>query len=222
MITDILNELNNIWRSMTPPWRTQFRPPADSAAIDRAEEAIGHAFPTDLREVLLWADGQIDSFLEVFPEPIFPSIRVDRVNCRSEACWLTSVDRIVSRHNYFLEPARNFHTKDFLIHGPAYPHSELIWFTFSEGTACLVLDLSPPPGGNFGQVLHHCVGPYEIAVLAPNLGTFLGDILTGIRNDRFVVRKHSLSVEDQMRLYLTESSSYFARDEYLFRDLSEE
>lgn len=188
MIRDVLDEMNAIWRSMNPPWRTQFRPPADPAAIDQAEEAIGLPFPRDLREVLLWANGQDDSFLEVYAEPIFPSLCVNTHYARSDSYWLSGCTGVVSHYAVFLKSIPHYETYNFEVCGPATVHKSMIPFTFSDGSSGLVLDLSPLKGGCYGQVVYFSELPYEIAVLAPDLNTFLSDMLQGFRTDRFAVK----------------------------------
>lgn len=77
----------------------------------------------------------------------------------------------------------------FEVVGPASYHDQAIAFMQTDDANSLVLDLKPERGGEVGQVVMVSTQPYQIAVLAPSLGSFLQLLIDGYASGRF--RHHS-------------------------------
>jgi cell wall assembly regulator SMI1 len=152
--------------------------------IESAEATLGLAFPEDLRELLLCANGQDVSA----GCPIFPAHRFaagDWTGATSFT-WLNSVESIVEMTGWLQEEHVAIRDGEpFATHGPAYYHDRIIGFTSTENSDSLVIDLQPAPGGSVGQVVMVRTQPCQIAVLAPRLRTFLAMILDGYAHGRY-------------------------------------
>ena len=183
----LFKQLTDVFRSLDPPLDPGFLPPALDEDITAAEAQLELSFPNDLRELLLCANGQ--NFPDKMPTPIFPAIRFTSEDMgKTSSTWLNGVNAIVENTGYHREDYEDL--KDdgpFEILGPAFYHDQVIAFTATENSDSLVIDLLPGPGGKIGQVTMVCTQPYQIAVLAPDLRSFVNMALDGYKSGRFKV-----------------------------------
>jgi len=77
---------------------------------------------------------------------------------------------------------------------PVFWNKRRIYVTDNSGDH-LTLDLDPPAGGSYGQVLDHCheVGPRE--VLARGWGEFLKILVEDLESGKYVYLKHVGDIE---------------------------
>ncbi|AMV26150.1 SMI1 / KNR4 family protein [Gemmata sp. SH-PL17] len=83
------------------------------------------------------------------------------------------------------------------IEGPIKPvfwNQLRVYVTDNSGNH-LTLDLDPPAGGRYGQVLYHSheVGPTQ--VVAPNWATFLGNLAEDLESGKYVYFEHDSTLE---------------------------
>ena len=150
-------------------------PPASLEALAAAEKEIGFALPEDLRALYLKANGQKDPFEIEDPRPgtlVMPFFG---------GYDFVPLDRALSEYRnwkgVFEERGDDFN--DLITVRAGDPvHREYWrpgWFPFAVdgGGNAYAVDLSPAPGGAYGQVI--LIGPDEDErrVLAPSLGEFL-------------------------------------------------
>jgi len=156
----------------------QLNPPASPDQIAAAERRIGYAFPEDLRRLYLTADGQ-RSALDVVPGRGFNAAaslfgRYEFVPLeeavRDYEAWKGIHDDAGPDFaaTYDWTTARAGH--------PVHPdYWRPGWFPFANdgGGNAYAVDLSPAPGGTYGQVILIGRDEDERRVLAPSLGEFL-------------------------------------------------
>lgn len=158
-------------------------PPATPEAIADAESRIGFALPEDLRDLYLIADGQKDSFEIRDPSPgrlVMPLfggydfVPLDRA-LREYRTWM----------EVYEEGGGAAAGPDSLVTvregDPVHPdYWRPGWFPFAVdgGGNAYAVDLSPPPGGRYGQII--LIGPDEDErrVLAPSLSELLAEAAT--------------------------------------------
>ena len=190
---DLLTKLIQICSTLNPPIHPNFLPPALDSDIANAEEQLGLSFPNDLKHLLLCANGQVvcENGFVSYPEetdPIFPMIRFAAGPMgATSSTWLNGVQAIVETTGALRSEFQDLKDEadGFEIHGPAYYHDHVIGFTLTENSDSLVIDLKPGPGGSVGQVLMVRTQPFQIAVLAPNLSSFMQLVLDGFSSGRF-------------------------------------
>ena len=151
-------------------------PPAAPEAIARAEAEIGFRFPDDLRALYLRADGQRDTIRIADPAPgklVMPLFGEFEFVPLSEALrdykgWKDLYDEDASSATF---------NERITVRAGDPVHAEYWrpgWFPFANdgGGNAYAVDLSPAPGGRYGQVI--LIGPdeYERRVLAPSLADF--------------------------------------------------
>jgi cell wall assembly regulator SMI1 len=184
-IRDTFCELTRVLGELQPPTDPKFLSPATEDAILAAEAALGLPFPADLKELLLCANGQDFPMGDAYP--IFPMIRFkEGVLGQTSMTWLNSAPSIVEITGYQREEYSMI--KDdgpFETFGPATYHDQVIGFTSTENSDSLIIDLAPAEGGSVGQVVMVRTQPFQLAVLAPNLGEFLQLVLDGYQSGRF-------------------------------------
>ena len=153
-------------------------PPAAPEAIARAEAEVGFAFPDDLRALYLRADGQRDTILIADPAPgklvlpLFGNFEFVplREALRDYRTWKEIFD----------EEGEDFaatYNGDITARAGDPVHAEYWhpgWFPFANdgGGNAYAVDLSPAPGGRYGQVILIGRDEYERRVLAPSLADF--------------------------------------------------
>jgi cell wall assembly regulator SMI1 len=154
---------------------SHLHPPATPAALAAAEKEIGFALPGDLRALYLKADGQKDSFEIRDPSPgtlVMPFFG---------AYDFVPLERALAEYRtwqgVYEDRGDDFNTL-VTVRGNDPVHREYWrpgWFPFAidGGGNAYAVDLSPAPGGQYGQVI--LIGPDEDErrVLAPSLGEFL-------------------------------------------------
>lgn len=171
------------------------RPPATPLALAAAEKEIGFALPDDLRALYLEADGQSDPFEITDPSPgtlVMPFFG---------AYDFVPLDRALDEYRTWMgvyEDRGDDFNAMITVRGGDPVHREYWrpgWFPFAidGGGNAYAVDLSPPPGGAYGQVI--LIGPDEDErrVLAPSLGEFLlkASRLRDPRIDRAPPEDHS-------------------------------
>lgn len=191
-------KLIDVIESLDPPIKHDLLPPALASDISAAEAKLGLVFPKDLKSLLLCTNGQTVEKNDFFrppagTDPIFPVIRFGP-GVLASACptFLNGAQAIVNETLYLRWYYQEL--KDagpFEIYGPAYYHDQVIGFTQSGDPNSLVIDLQPAPGGNVGQVVVVSTQPFQIAVLAPSLSSFLELVLEGYKSGRFRLRADS-------------------------------
>ena len=188
----LFEEFVAVIESLDPPINHQFLAPALKSDIAAAEAQLGLFFPDQLKSLLLCTNGQVVENHGYFcyrdgATPVFPMLRFAQGELGATcSTWLNGVHAIVDTTNLHRDEYQEL--KDdgpFEIYGPASYHDHVIGFTFTENSDSLVIDLKPEPGGNVGQVVMVRTQPYQIAVLAPNLSSFLREITDGYRSGRF-------------------------------------
>lgn len=187
-LAPIIAGLSEAARNLSPSFSPGFAPPADMSAIQGAEKKLALSFPGDLVDFLLIANGQREPGME--PNPVLPCLRFmdgEDITCTTSAAWLNGVSDIVgiteclrSEYDELAECAN-----DFAIYGPAKYHRNVIGFTTTENSDCLVIDLSPTTGGEVGQITMVRTQPFVIAVIAPSLASLLQSVLNGYQTGRF-------------------------------------
>ena len=151
-------------------------PPATPEAIARAEAAIGFRLPDDLRALYLRADGQRDTIAIADPAPgrlVMPLFGEFEFVPLEKAL----LDYKGWKQIYDDEGGSATFNAGITVRSGDPVHAEYWrpgWFPFANdgsGNAYAV-DLSPAPGGRYGQVI--LIGPdeYERRVLAPSLAEF--------------------------------------------------
>lgn len=189
---ELMTDLIRVFGSLDPPLNPCFLPPALASDIADAQAELGLSFPDDLKNLLLSTNGQVLGGNGFFypPEevdPVFPAIRFRPGELgTTSSTWLNGAQAIVST----TESARQWyrelkHDGPFETHGPAYYHDQVISFTTTENSDSLVIDLQPAPGGHVGQVVMVRTQPFQLAVLAPSLTSFLTLVLEGYKSGRF-------------------------------------
>lgn len=153
--------------------RVQLNPPATDAAIAAAEREIGFAFPEELRALYSFADGQQEpedvrgATAALFGRHHFVTLRDALTQYRS---WKSIYDEAGAdfRSTYNWTTAR--------AGDPVHPdYWRPGWFPFATdgGGNAYAVDLSPAPGGTYGQVILIGRDEDERRVLAPSLSQFL-------------------------------------------------
>lgn len=182
-----LAELSDTLLALNPPINPRLRPPATEKDIRNAEEALGIQFPDELSHMLACHDGQqFHSSDSGYGDPLVPMMRLlpNRGTCSHY--WMAGTQQIVEyTQSYRDDYAEYFHDEQFETFGPACHHDKFVVFTATENADCLVLDLAPKSGGKMGQVLMYCTQPFEIAVIAERLSSFIKTLLYGYRTGRF-------------------------------------
>ena len=188
-IARTIARLSKVTATLEPPFDPGFCPPAELEVIRSTESELGVTFPAELIEFLLAANGQTEPGMN--PNPVLPCLRFrsgSDIMCTSSATWLNGVSDIVDitqclRSEYDeLEICRD----EFVVHGPAKYHRNVIGITTTENSDSLVLDLEPTSGGVVGQVVMVRTQPFEIAVIAPCFASLLEYVLDGYQTGRFL------------------------------------
>lgn len=153
-------------------------PPATEQKIAAAEAEIGFTFPDDLRQLYRAADGQRDS-LEVVPRapktaagPMFGAYEFVPLESalREYRSWKSIRDEAGA------EFASTYDWTTARAGDPVHPdYWRPGWFPFAldGGGNAYAVDLSPAPGGTYGQIILIGRDEDERRVLAPSLGEFL-------------------------------------------------
>ncbi|HEY5721939.1 MAG TPA: SMI1/KNR4 family protein [Allosphingosinicella sp.] len=158
---------------------SHLHPPATLEAIAAVEQEIGFALPDDLRGLYLKADGQKDPFEIRDPSPgtlVMPFFG---------GYDFVPLERALSEYRNWMEVYEeggagsdaSFHDMVTVRSGDPV-HREYWrpgWFPFAVdgGGNAYAVDLSPAPGGQYGQVILIGSDEDERRVLAPSLGAFL-------------------------------------------------
>lgn len=164
-------------------------PAATEAQIEAFEIEVGYALPEDLRALYRIADGQVDPWRITDPAPgtkvapLFGSylfLSLERAQSEYES-WQDIRDQ--SGENF-----ADDYNDTVLRPGDPPVYAEYWrpgWVPFSaDGSGNhYAVDLSPPPGGNVGQIIVFGADESIRKVLAPSLTEFLrGAIARGIHN----------------------------------------
>lgn len=189
MILQKLSRLIEIQSTLKPLYKTVLNPPAKLSDIRRAERDLQVEFPSELVEVLLFANGQ--PYDQESTSPIFPGVRFADIGWRGRASygWLMSIDEIVERVKWTRQEYEEFGEspdEPFVLTGPVCYHNRFIDFTASENSDNLVIDLMPAAGGSVGQVVMMSTQPCHLGVLAPSISEFLDIVIDGFLSGRFL------------------------------------
>ena len=186
---DLFAALTATFRSLNPPLNPRFRPPANPEEIDAAEAAVGMVFPPQLRELLMCADGQDSPPYppDPYSDPMFPSIEFRQGELGSTpSVWLASAAETAElTRSVRMEYEDLKEDGPFEVIGPASYHDQMLCFTKTEDASSLCLDFRPEAGGTFGQVVMVSTQPFQVVVLAPDLRSFLAEIVEGFKRGRF-------------------------------------
>lgn len=182
-------------QSARPPVRFAFRPPASLPTIRAAESSLGVTLPPQLVEFLLLADGQyrIDECGNEY-DYLLPGMLFGNNSHCSAHSPLCGISDIV-RYTLLTREVRNtIRSNGFVVdgpdasydkYGPVAIHDSVVVISTTDDPAIVCLDLSPPAGGNFGQVLAVNDQPNAACVLAIDLIEFLDILAAGYRDHRF-------------------------------------
>ena len=189
MIAKKLTRLLEIQSTLEPPYKTALNPPAKQGDVRNAESELQVDFPSDLVELLLFANGQ--PYDKENTSPIFPGVRFADIGWRGRASygWLLSIDEIVERVKWTRQEYEEFGEspeEPFELTGPVCYHNRFIDFTASENSDNLLIDLMPPAGGSIGQVVMMSTQPCHLGVIASSIGDFLDLVIEGFLNGRFL------------------------------------
>lgn len=156
-----------------------FRPPADNAAIVRAEARLGRTLPASLRTLYGIADGQTEGSATLLDA--FSWMPLDEVLDRSEFL------------NDFFPDGRNEEDPD---HAPMdvapgikpswwWPH----WLPIMTNGAgdYLCLDLDPAPGGHSGQVIAYYHDETYRLLIAPSIEQLIEVIASGLSSGTYAL-----------------------------------
>lgn len=184
---DVVTKLRKAFSAVTPPINPNFAPPASSHEVEEAEFALNLSFPPELIELLLSVNGQLRGGDEA-SDPIFPMSRFGPERSQfSGGGWLLNVQDIVEQTLSFREyVADTRDTEHYTLFGPTNFHDRFIILSESGNPESLALDLQPSAGGTVGQVVAINDQPNNLAVLSPNLRSFLTMIAEGYLIGRFV------------------------------------
>lgn len=152
------------------PAESILNPPTDAAQITAAEREIGFEFPPELRELYLMADGQrIPETAEVpllFGDYGFVPLKEALQDYRAwKSVYDDDKDEFDEIYNWTTVRAGDPVHKDYWRPG---------WFPIALdwGGNAYAVDLSPAPGGTYGQVILIGSDEDERRVLAPSLSAF--------------------------------------------------
>lgn len=156
------------------------RPPATEAELAGVEAEIGFALPADLRALYLLADGQTE--LRTIEDPA-PGTTVAPLFGGYE---FVSLSRATADYHVWEDVLNDWpqghdpHAFITLRAGDP-PVARKYWqrgwlpFAIDGGGNAYAVDLSPPPGGTWGQVIVIGSDEDERRVLAPSLAAFLAE-----------------------------------------------
>jgi cell wall assembly regulator SMI1 len=172
--------------ALDPPIKPRLRTPVDEEELRFAQEALGMAFPAELKHFLACHNGQ-DFYVtnSGYADPLIPMMRQPANGKRYSHYWPGGAKEMVEYTRSYRDDLECFQGERFETFGPARYHDQFIVFTGSENADCLVLDLLPEPGGVVGQVVLLCTQPPQILVLAPDLETFLQSLAADYKEGRF-------------------------------------
>lgn len=189
MIAQKISRLLEVQSTLKPLYKAILNPPATLGDVRKAESELQVEFPSDLVELLLFANGQ--PYDKELTSPIFPGVRFANIGWRSRASygWLMSLDEIVERVKWTrqeFEECDELPDEPFELTGPVCYHNRFIDFTASENSDNLVVDLMPTAGGSIGQVVMMSTQPCHLGVLAPSIGDFFDIVIEGFLSGRFL------------------------------------
>ncbi len=189
MIADQIETLLKLYAALSPPLVSSLNPPASAFEIEDAENELQIDFPSELKQLLMSANGQPYMTEEV--SPFIPGFRFADTGWQGRASygWLLDVKEIVQwlKNKRELYPVYLESTDEtFELTGPVQFHDRFIDFTASENSDNLLLDMKPAPGGSVGQVVMMNTQPCQLAVLAPSIGVFLDLLIDGFQKGRFL------------------------------------
>lgn len=189
VIAQKISRLLEIQSTLAPPYKAVLNPPATIEEVRNAERELNVELPSELVELLLFANGQ--PYLKETISPIFPGVRFADIGWRGQASygWLSSIDEIVERVNWARQEYEEYGEspdEPFELTGPVCYHNSFIDFTASENSDNLVIDLMPAAGGSIGQVVMMSTQPCHLGVLAPSISDFLDLVIEGFLNGRFL------------------------------------
>lgn len=160
-----------------PPSAFRVNPGASPEAVADLERAIGAALPRDFRESLLLHDGGEDLWLLPTHGELMSAAGI-------LARWRWYRD--LRRTDGYADPEDAVWTPT-RVRGPIEPY---FWgprrlFVSDNSGDHITLDLDPPAGGCYGQVLYHSheVGPEE--VLAPGWLAYLDLVADELQSGRY-------------------------------------
>ena len=184
-VPELFASLCGVFATLEPPLLPFFNAPCEAERIGAAERRLGLAFPADLRELLLCADGQ--DFPAQEAHPIFPVYRFAAGDWSrtTSSTWFIGLDQMVEMTGFHKDEYLDMKDEPFETVGPASYHYRDLAFTATENSDSLVVDLQPAAGGTVGQVVMVRTQPCQVAVLAPSLGAFLAELLAGYSSGRF-------------------------------------
>lgn len=178
-----MTDFEGAWRAWTSYHRSNgfeierfLNGPADPAALDGLERAIGFRLPDDLRALWSTADGQMDVFEIEDPapgtvlSPVFGSY------------YLISAEQALEQYRLLRDIAEEYPDRDayITVRGDDPVHCRSWhpgWLPISEdgGGNCYAVDLSPAEGGTYGQVILFGRNEDERRVLAPSITAWLAE-----------------------------------------------
>jgi cell wall assembly regulator SMI1 len=155
--------------------RTHLYPPASAARIAVAEAAIGHAFPEDLRALYRFADGQLtpEESDRRHPGAAVTAFFGDYAFSTLEEALAAYRSWAEVRAELGVSPDQGITAR---AGDPVYAeYWRSGWFPFASdgGGNFYAVDLSPAPGGSYGQIIVIGRDEDERRVLAPSLSAFL-------------------------------------------------
>lgn len=165
-IASVLARLDRWYAAKLPADRYRLNPPADDAAIDALERAIGIAMPPAWRQLYRWHDGEEgDRSGHIYGLPLLSLARVE-AEWRNWAGVLADFagDRYAIPGGAWPAGAID----------PAYINPRWIPLTHDGSGNHIGIDLDPWPAGRVGQIILYGRDEDVKAVIAESLGTFLG------------------------------------------------
>ncbi len=190
-------DLVNSLRSLQPPIDAEFNPGTTTEKIKEAELKLGLTFPPQLSELLLIADGQKQQKDDgsdhdlLLPEMRF-GVSDDDFSAYSYFCGVDSIvgNTLLNRQVRQIIRSDGFEIDDpedpYKKFGPVTIHDSIIVISTVDNPAMICVDLDPPPGGTYGQIIALNDQPNSAGVLAADLVEYLDILSAGYRSGRFV------------------------------------
>jgi cell wall assembly regulator SMI1 len=176
----------------------EFNPGTTIDKIREAERKLNLELPSQLSELLLIADGQKQKRSDggrydfLLPAMKFGSSAYE--DHYSDFAYLCGVDEMVENNLLAREVYEIMRSDGFEFGGPDNPHEKfgpvtahesMIEISSAGNAASISVDLDPPSGGTYGQLVALNEQPWAVGLLARDLIEYLEILTDGYRSGRF-------------------------------------
>lgn len=193
-VEDTVAELRNVMAHDETGHGVELRYEAGFNHVYLAALILELSLPQELQDLFAEANGQYLYSRDGVPAPaFFPELQLvqGETDRYSYATYLCSVQDMLLETLAFRDELKRMKSDgwnlvdDLETIGPVALHESLVVISSSEDPCLFFVDLDPPRGGRYGQVVWLTEQPWELVLVADGIGELLRRILDGHKKRRY-------------------------------------